>query len=115
MSITMHEEMRSDPIPQALHVFLSEVLQEVPVCTSGVLWEQSCVPLLQQLEDPTRRTKVPLSFNFSSKVIFLIICYNFHSLCCLFTSLLFWFYENVMLYFGMPFCCLWAPSTISLL
>lgn len=62
MPIAMLEEVQPDPIPQAMHVLLSEVLQKVPVRSSGVLWEQSRVPLLQQLEDQGRRPQVPLKW-----------------------------------------------------
>ncbi|GER35818.1 microtubule-associated protein 65-2 [Striga asiatica] len=54
MPLAMFEAMRADPIPQALHVLLPKVLQKVPLRASGVLWEQSCLPLLQQLEDQGR-------------------------------------------------------------
>lgn len=63
MPITMLEEVQQDPIPQAMHVLLSEMLQKVPVCASWVLWEQSRVPLLQQLEDQGGRTQMPLKQN----------------------------------------------------
>ena len=100
MPITMLEEMWQDPIPQALHVLLSEVLQEVPLRASGVLWEQSCVPLLQQLEDQGRRTQVPLSF-FTFHQLLLSLYNNFPSLCPLshylmLASLLFYICPNQM-------------------
>lgn len=60
MPITVHKEVQQDPIPQALHVLLPEMLQQVPVCAPRFLWEQGCVPLLQQLEDQGRRTQMPL-------------------------------------------------------
>ncbi|MFQ6647691.1 hypothetical protein Gotur_020955, partial [Gossypium turneri] len=43
-----------------MHVLLSEMLQQMPLCAPWLLWEQSCLPLLQQLEDQRRRTQVPL-------------------------------------------------------
>lgn len=42
------------------------------MCATGVLWEQSSVPLLQQLEDQGRRTQVPLNFNFIKLLLFTI-------------------------------------------
>ncbi|KAG5535083.1 hypothetical protein RHGRI_023012 [Rhododendron griersonianum] len=60
MPIAMLKEVRPDPVPQALHVFLPEMLHQMPVCAPRVLWEQSCVPLLQQLEDQGRWPQVPL-------------------------------------------------------
>ena len=75
MPIAMLEEVQPDPIPQAMHVLLSEVLQKVPVRASGVLREQSRVPLLQQLEDQGRRPQVPLKWKRLSDypIIFLAI------------------------------------------
>ena len=75
MPVTMHEEVQQDPVPQAMHVLLSEVLRKVPLRASGVLWEQSCVPLLQQLEDQGRWTKVPLSLTFSEIYVPILLLY----------------------------------------
>ncbi|KAK2990754.1 hypothetical protein RJ640_003822 [Escallonia rubra] len=44
-----------------MHVFLPQVLLQVPVRASRHLWQQTDMPLLQQLEDPARRTQMPLN------------------------------------------------------
>lgn len=76
MPITMLEEVQQDPIPQAMHVLLSEVLQQVPVRASRVLWEQSRVPLLQQLEDQGRRPQVPLNSPMTTSLLLTIyLCF----------------------------------------
>lgn len=60
MPITVHQKMQPDAVPQTLHVLLPKVLCQVPLCASWVLWEQGCLPLLQQLEDQAWRTQMPL-------------------------------------------------------
>lgn len=45
---------------EAMHVLLPKVLLQVSVCSSWHLRQQASVPLLQQLEDPARRTQMPL-------------------------------------------------------
>ncbi|GFP99388.1 gibberellin-regulated protein 4 [Phtheirospermum japonicum] len=52
--------MQGDKVQEALFVLLQQVLQQVPLRSPGVLWEQSRLLLLQQLEDQGRRTKMPL-------------------------------------------------------
>lgn len=39
------------------------MLFQVPMCSSWLLWEQGCLPLLQQLEDQAWRTQMPLKLN----------------------------------------------------
>ncbi|GJV66284.1 hypothetical protein Tco_1477112, partial [Tanacetum coccineum] len=41
MPRTMHKEMQQDTVPQTMHVFLSEMLCEVPLCTTRVLGENN--------------------------------------------------------------------------
>ncbi|WVZ08551.1 hypothetical protein V8G54_021897, partial [Vigna mungo] len=46
--------------------FSPEVLCQVLVCASWNLWQQTGLPLLQQLEDQKRRTQMPLKLQISS-------------------------------------------------
>ena len=56
----MHIPVLSNITQEAMHVFLPEVLRQMPVCASWNLRQQAGLPLLQQLEDPGRRTQMPL-------------------------------------------------------
>ncbi|KAK1440806.1 hypothetical protein QVD17_06638 [Tagetes erecta] len=58
----MHKEMQQNAVPQAVHVLLPKVLREMPMRATWVLWEQTSVPVLQQLEDQGRWTKMSLDF-----------------------------------------------------
>jgi hypothetical protein len=58
----VHLPLLGDIAQEAMHVLLPKVLLQVPVCSSWHLWQQAGVPLLQQLEDPARRTQMPLKF-----------------------------------------------------
>ena len=60
MPKSMCHTVWKNTIPQAMHVFLPKVLQEVLVCAAWLLWKQSRLSLLQQLEDKGRRTQMPL-------------------------------------------------------
>lgn len=53
--------VRQDAVQEAVHLLLQQVLQHLPVRAVGLLRQQGRVPLLQQLEDQARRTKVPVS------------------------------------------------------
>lgn len=63
MPRAMLKEVRTNPIQEAVLILLPKVLHEVPLRPLGVLWEQRGVPLLQQLEDQARRTKMPLTLS----------------------------------------------------
>jgi len=45
---------------EAMHVLLPKMLRHMPMCSSRRLWQQTSLPLLQQLEDPRRTTQMPL-------------------------------------------------------
>jgi hypothetical protein len=54
---------------EAMHVLLPKVLLQVSVCSSWHLRQQASVPLLQQLEDPARRTQMPLKLYILSTFV----------------------------------------------
>ncbi|XWS48019.1 hypothetical protein CRYUN_Cryun13aG0036000 [Craigia yunnanensis] len=56
-----------------MHVFPSKMMCQVPLCPSWLLWQQSCVPLLQQLEDQAWRTQMPLINSFDSYYYYLFL------------------------------------------
>ncbi|XP_051121034.1 uncharacterized protein LOC127244520 isoform X2 [Andrographis paniculata] len=47
MPIAMYEEVQQDTVPQTLHVLLPEVLQNLPLRPTRLLWQQGSLPLLQ--------------------------------------------------------------------
>ena len=53
-----------------MHVLLPEMLQEVPLCPTRLLWQQASLPMLQQLEDQGGRPQVPL-ISYLTKLILL--------------------------------------------
>lgn len=50
----MQVPVLGDVTQEAVHVFLLEVLRQVPLRPGWCLWQQTNMPLLQQLEDPRR-------------------------------------------------------------
>ncbi|GFQ05007.1 protein rsi-1 [Phtheirospermum japonicum] len=55
MSVSLQVTMLENVAQEALHVFLPKVLRHMPLCAVGHIRQQRELPLLQQLEDPTRR------------------------------------------------------------
>jgi len=52
--------MLKHTIQEAMLILLQQVLCQVFVCASRLLWQQAGLPLLQQLEDQKGRTQMPL-------------------------------------------------------
>ncbi|KAG5529683.1 hypothetical protein RHGRI_030154 [Rhododendron griersonianum] len=57
----MHIQVLGDVAQEAVHVLLLEMLLKMPLRSTWDFWQQANMPLLQQLEDPTRRSQMSLN------------------------------------------------------
>jgi hypothetical protein len=67
MCTKVHHQVLSHSIQEAMLVLLPKVLCKVLVCASRHVWEQTVLPLLQQLEDQERRAQMPLKIHVSTR------------------------------------------------